>query len=70
MQPKRPSYLELVSHSAMGGVLGLSLALALLMLDAQHILEMIVNSSLAWSEDREFVPAPTGGTGNRGWAES
>jgi hypothetical protein len=47
MQPKfkRPTYLELLSHSAMGGALGLSLALALLVLDAQHILEMIINSS-------------------------
>jgi hypothetical protein len=43
MQPKfkRPTYLELLSHSAMGGALGLSLALALLVLDAQHILEMM-----------------------------
>jgi hypothetical protein len=47
MQPKskRPTYLELLSHSAMGGALGLSLALALLVLDAQHFLEMIINSS-------------------------
>ncbi len=42
---KRPTYLELLSHSAMGAPLGLFLALALLILDAQHILEMIVNSS-------------------------
>ena len=47
MQPnfKRPTYLELISHSAMGAALGFSLAMALLVLDAQHILEMIANSS-------------------------
>lgn len=47
MQPKfkRPIYLELVSHSVMGAALGFSLALVLLILDAQHIFQMIVNSS-------------------------
>lgn len=47
MQPKfkRPTYLELVSHSAMGAALGFALALVLLIMDAQHIFEMIVNSS-------------------------
>jgi hypothetical protein len=47
MQPKfkRPTYLELISHSAMGAALGLSLALVLLVLDTQQIFEMIVNSS-------------------------
>jgi hypothetical protein len=42
---KRPTYFELISHSAMGAALGLSLALVLLVLDAQHIFEMIINSS-------------------------
>jgi hypothetical protein len=48
MQPefKGPTYLELAKHSAMGAALGLSLALVLLLLDAQHVLEMIVNSSV------------------------
>ena len=47
MQPKfkGPTYLELATHSAMGAALGFSLALVLLILDAQHVLEMIVNSS-------------------------
>jgi hypothetical protein len=47
MQPKfkRPRYLELISYSAMGAALGLSLALVPLVLDARHIFEMIVNSS-------------------------
>jgi hypothetical protein len=42
---KRPTYFELISHSAMGAALGLSLALVLLVLDAQHIFEMIINGS-------------------------
>ncbi len=41
----RPLYLELVSHSVMGAALGFSLALALLILDPQHVFEMIVNSA-------------------------
>jgi len=47
MQPKfkGPTYLELATHSAMGAALGFSLALVLLILDAQHVFEMIVNSS-------------------------
>jgi hypothetical protein len=47
MQPnfKRPTYLELISHSAMGAALGFALALVLLILDAQQIIEMIVDSS-------------------------
>jgi hypothetical protein len=42
---QKPTYLELLSHSAMGAALGMALALVLLIMDAQHILEMIVNSS-------------------------
>jgi len=47
MQPKfkGPTYLELATHSAMGAALGFSLALVLLLLDAQHVLEMIVSSA-------------------------
>lgn len=36
---------ELAQHSAMGAALGLSLALVLLVLDAQHVFEMILNSA-------------------------
>jgi hypothetical protein len=47
MQPnfKKPTYLELISHSAMGAALGFALALVLLILDAQQIIEMILDSS-------------------------
>jgi hypothetical protein len=47
MQPKfkGPIYLELAKHSAMGAALGFSLALVLLILDAQRVFEMIANSS-------------------------
>lgn len=43
--PRRSLFRELASHLAMGAGLGAFLALSLIVTDARHIFDMIVNSS-------------------------